>query len=74
MLTPIILTNAQMLHAIERGQVNAAQLTDWNTRQRLMGKDDSDEILEALRKLAGTWRKIDNGNAHRRTEPRILGR
>lgn len=50
--TPMLITKAQYLKAIEQGKASAAQLSDWNSRQRLMDRDDSDEIYEAFRTLA----------------------
>ena len=50
--TPMLVTQADMLKAVETGKASAAQLSDWNSRQRLMDRDDSDEIYEAFRTLA----------------------
>ena len=50
--TPMLITKAQYLEAIETGKATSAQLSDWNSRQRLIDRDDSDEIYEALRTLA----------------------
>ena len=57
MITPKLVTREQYLTAIEQGKANSAQLTDYNMRQNLMGRDDKNQIYNALKTLAELSKK-----------------
>ena len=79
----MLITTNDMLRAVEQGKASYAQLTDFYSRKRLMDRQDSDEILNALTLLArlshppstaNIKESKENHESHRQLQPKELSK